>query len=90
MSDSCHCIKPTILETQLKEKYCDNCGLWFNEESWKNDPRMHQALKEIHRIGTKGYRHKAETKPYIAPPKVGRNDPCPCGSGKKYKKCCYV
>ncbi|MCX6726035.1 MAG: preprotein translocase subunit SecA [Candidatus Shapirobacteria bacterium] len=21
--------------------------------------------------------------------KVGRNDPCPCGSGKKYKKCCY-
>jgi len=23
-----------------------------------------------------------------ASPKVGRNDPCPCGSGKKYKKCC--
>src|SRR5262249_37621011 len=23
-----------------------------------------------------------------APMKVGRNDPCPCGSGKKYKKCC--
>ena len=26
--------------------------------------------------------------PYIAEKKVGRNDPCPCGSGKKYKKCC--
>jgi tetratricopeptide (TPR) repeat protein len=26
--------------------------------------------------------------PLKAPPKVGRNDPCPCGSGKKYKKCC--
>ena len=26
--------------------------------------------------------------PYVAPPKVGRNDPCPCGSGKKYKNCC--
>ncbi len=28
---------------------------------------------------------------HLAPasaPKVGRNDPCPCGSGKKYKKCC--
>jgi len=25
---------------------------------------------------------------YIPPQKVGRNDPCPCGSGKKYKKCC--
>lgn len=21
-------------------------------------------------------------------PKVGRNEPCPCGSGKKYKRCC--
>jgi len=27
--------------------------------------------------------------PYVrAEPKTGRNDPCPCGSGKKYKKCC--
>lgn len=26
--------------------------------------------------------------PYIAAPKVGRNDPCSCGSGKKFKKCC--
>jgi hypothetical protein len=23
-----------------------------------------------------------------AKPKIGRNEPCPCGSGKKYKKCC--
>ncbi len=30
-----------------------------------------------------------ERKPVrTAGPKVGRNDPCPCGSGKKYKKCC--
>jgi hypothetical protein len=26
--------------------------------------------------------------PFIREPKIGRNDPCPCGSGKKYKKCC--
>lgn len=24
----------------------------------------------------------------VEPGKIGRNDPCPCGSGKKYKKCC--
>jgi len=24
----------------------------------------------------------------IGKKKIGRNDPCPCGSGKKYKKCC--
>jgi len=23
-------------------------------------------------------------------PKIVRNDPCPCGSGKKYKKCCGI
>jgi SWIM/SEC-C metal-binding protein len=27
-------------------------------------------------------------KTVIAEKKVGRNEPCPCGSGKKYKKCC--
>lgn len=39
------------------------------------------------------YRHwLSERAPISAPvkvePKVGRNDPCPCGSGKKFKKCC--
>lgn len=28
-------------------------------------------------------------KPLMNTPKVGRNEPCPCGSGKKYKKCCW-
>jgi len=30
---------------------------------------------------------KEARKPYLAPPKIGRNDPCSCGSGKKFKKC---
>lgn len=35
----------------------------------------------------------AQANPFAGPanensPKVGRNDPCPCGSGKKFKKCC--
>jgi hypothetical protein len=29
-----------------------------------------------------------ETLPRATERKIGRNDPCPCGSGKKYKKCC--
>ncbi|GEO16325.1 hypothetical protein MAE02_40210 [Microvirga aerophila] len=34
--------------------------------------------------------HRARLSAMPAPTfgKVGRNDPCPCGSGKKYKKCC--
>jgi preprotein translocase subunit SecA len=31
---------------------------------------------------------RAKAKPVRTGPKVGRNDPCPCGSGKKYKQCC--
>jgi len=29
-------------------------------------------------------------RPVIRGPKIGRNEPCPCGSGKKYKKCCAL
>jgi hypothetical protein len=30
-----------------------------------------------------------KSEPLVSGPKIGRNDPCPCGSGKKYKKCCF-
>ena len=36
--------------------------------------------------GSKGKKQKQPVK--REEPRVGRNDPCPCGSGKKYKKCC--
>jgi hypothetical protein len=36
-----------------------------------------------------GYGFPDPVLPIVNPgPKIGRNDPCPCGSGKKYKKCC--
>ena len=34
------------------------------------------------------YKTEKSSHTIVKPPKVGRNDPCPCGSGKKYKKCC--
>ncbi len=35
------------------------------------------------------YTEQAQSQqPYVNEQKAGRNDPCPCGSGKKYKKCC--
>jgi preprotein translocase subunit SecA len=38
--------------------------------------------------GGNGNGAEAQAKPVRRnEPKVGRNDPCPCGSGKKYKKC---
>ncbi len=34
------------------------------------------------------YKKEKSSHTIVKAPKVGRNDPCPCGSGKKYKKCC--
>ena len=31
---------------------------------------------------------ETRNEPIVNEPKIGRNDPCPCGSGKKYKNCC--
>jgi uncharacterized protein YecA (UPF0149 family) len=31
---------------------------------------------------------EADIQPVRTEPKIGRNEPCPCGSGKKYKNCC--
>ena len=39
-------------------------------------------------VGTAAIDSEGNVIPFKAPPKVGRNDPCPCGSGKKFKKCC--
>ena len=35
-----------------------------------------------------GSQPRSKTVIKTAKQKIGRNDPCPCGSGKKYKKCC--
>ena len=51
----------------------------------------HRELAKFERIG--GVWHYTDGRmrshdPVVRGPKVGRNDPCPCGSGKKFKKCC--
>lgn len=48
---------------------------------------MEAAIPEIYRFWLP-HRKSAITPVQRETPKVGRNDPCPCGSGKKFKKCC--
>jgi hypothetical protein len=46
------------------------------------------AFAEADSTASGGYEYE---KPYVNPLRgVGRNDPCPCGSGKKYKRCCLA
>ena len=48
-----------------------------------------QRAKELAALAAAGdFDGDGPVEPYRAPAKVGRNEPCPCGSGKKYKKCC--
>jgi hypothetical protein len=51
-----------------------------------------ETLPELARMLASGqvhhHHHGAPAQPFVREsPKVGRNDPCPCGSGKKFKKC---
>jgi preprotein translocase subunit SecA len=53
--------------------------------------KLRQSKAESIGTGTQDYIDPSEEtqkqEPIKAGPKVGRNDPCPCGSGKKYKSC---
>ncbi len=56
-----------------------------------NQEFAHQEVSRFRRVDgdwkyVDGYIPKPKQR--IVENKVGRNDPCPCGSGKKYKKCC--
>lgn len=58
----------------------------------KNKKQQHYEIAEFKKMEGKWYFYNArppEIKQVVrSGPKIGRNDPCTCGSGKKYKKCC--
>ena len=47
-----------------------------------------EDMTDIQRAGQRDTRERQVTQPIHAEKTVGRNEPCPCGSGKKYKNCC--
>jgi len=54
----------------------------------KGEWRFIEGDSHVHKDGEGHHHHHHATEPVVREgPKVGRNDPCPCGSGKKYKKC---
>jgi len=56
-------------------------GEWADNED--------DALANLYAPNHRGYSSDPAAVPILrSAPKIGRNDPCPCGSGKKYKKCC--
>jgi len=53
-----------------------------SERSTKRDLGLNDILEESFKID------RIVHAPISVEEKIGRNDPCPCGSGEKYKKCC--
>ncbi len=72
------------LDFDLEKLYRNMVGCqadWlYNLEEW--EPIFTKEERE------ELYKTEKKSKTVVKPPKVGRNDPCPCGSGKKYKQCC--
>lgn len=65
--------------------------LYYNMVEAKADwlyelPAWDQILTEARRKEL--YRQQKKSGTIVKEKKIGRNDPCPCGSGKKYKQCC--
>ena len=60
-------------------------GLHFSEEIEANKREIAQLKERVKELGLDTSNIKNSE---IDKSKVGRNEPCPCGSGKKYKKCC--
>lgn len=74
-------IDKTIDYEKLYYNMLDAKAQWLYELPEWEDNLSAERRKEI----TKAYRVSGIV---VNENKVGRNDPCPCGSGKKYKKCC--
>jgi SWIM/SEC-C metal-binding protein len=76
--------KPAIVNVQTKKRV-EELESVFEKNGWKYtidlEPNKPEDITDLEILLN-------PLKTRIAEKKVGRNEPCPCGSGKKYKKCC--
>ena len=76
--------KPAIVRVRTQIRAAEILAL-CNKHGWKVivgiEPGKPEDISDIKRL-------LAHNVPMTDKPKAGRNDPCPCGSGLKFKKCC--
>ena len=68
----------------------------YHEALWEQSDELDEIVKDLpridkqHRINYQNDKSTKQSTPVVRQTdKVGRNKPCPCGSGEKYKRCCY-
>jgi uncharacterized protein YecA (UPF0149 family) len=69
----------------IYDRYTNVLTTWagYNEE---DEEEEQDANGELNDYGYTAFQQEESIRSEL---KVGRNNPCPCGSGKKYKKCCW-
>jgi len=76
--------KPAVVNVKTKKRLKEITKI-FEEHGWKYKIELErdkpEDITDLEILLN-------PTKPKIAEKKVGRNEPCPCGSGNKYKRCC--
>lgn len=65
----------------------------YHESQWNQSDEMDRLVADLKPISPEHHIENIKNlsfgeKPQIKPRKIGRNELCPCGSGKKYKRCC--
>ena len=83
-----------MFEDMLASIKEETISLLFKVRIQKDESSVNSGNKVA--SNTKSVKPKLEINKSVTAPnvsdnvkkKIGRNDPCPCGSGKKYKKCC--
>ena len=77
---------PAVVRVQSKARFKEVASL-FEKNGWNYEievePDKEEDTSDLERLLNPQEPRKAEAK-------VGRNVPCPCGSGKKHKKCCGI
>ena len=75
---------PAVVRVQTEERMKEVASI-LEENGWQYtiglEPDKPEEITDLERLLN-------PPKPQISEKKAGRNDPCPCGSGIKHKKCC--
>ena len=73
--------QPTVQQREMPQEPKQQ----YNENRGEDD--MEKNAREQRAAASGASRQPQQRQPIVTGPRVGRNDPCPCGSGKKYKQC---
>ena len=83
----------SLFEEMFQNMQLQSVATWFHVEVTHENAREQLQPKQQQMVTNQG-ESGSPRRPIVTHsddnPKVGRNDPCPCGSGKKYKKCCMA